>query len=102
MNDSTKTASLAMREIIDGYLVGKYDRNEAVKMLIFDVDHDVIHGSDTEFIVTDCYHSIKHLIEPGFETSDFELKYFLECFDGQRAYDLQEKIELTRKHFNSV
>ena len=87
-----------MKGIIDDYLDGKYGREEAVERLFYSVDLDVIYRPNPEFMVTDCYYTIKHLTETGFETTDFELAYFRDCLDGVRTYNIDEKIEMTRKH----
>ena len=51
-------------------------------------------------MVTDCYYTIKHLTETGYETTDFEMAYFRDCIDGTRIYNLDEKFELTRKYMS--
>jgi len=99
MNTANKNALSIMNNIIDDYLNGKHDREETVNKLFFSVDLDVIYSDDSEFMVTDCYYTIKHLTETGYETTDFELAYFRDCINGIREYDVDEKIELTRENF---
>jgi len=98
MNAANKNALSIMNNIIDDYLNGKYSREEAVDKLFFSVDLDVIYCPDSEFMVTDCYYTIKHLTEIGYETTDFELAYFRDCINGVREYDLEEKMALIRTH----
>ncbi|MCL2400858.1 MAG: hypothetical protein FWC91_14085 [Defluviitaleaceae bacterium] len=102
MNATNKNALSTMKCIIDDYLSGKYNREDTVDILLYSVDLDVIHCPNPEFMVTDCYYTIKHLTEAGHETTDFELVYFRDCISGVRTYDLDEKMELTRKYFNGT
>ena len=98
MDEINERALLLMKDIINDYLNEEYDRNEAVSKLTF-VDHDVIHCSSPELMVTDCYYTIAHLTEVGYETTDFELEYFRDCINGTRKYDLDEKMGLIREYY---
>ena len=98
INDTEK-AVLTMKSIIDSYLDGKYSREQAVDALIYSIDPNIMHCS-LELMVTDCYYTIKHLTETGYETTDFEMAYFRDCIDGTRIYNLDEKFELTRKYMS--
>jgi hypothetical protein len=97
MNQISKDALATMKNIIEEYLSGVYDRSAAVDRLIRLVNVDLLHNSDMEFMVTDCYYTIKHLTEAGYESTDFELSYFRDCINGVREYNLEEKMELTRR-----
>ncbi len=48
-------------------------------------------------IITDCYFALKHLKETGYETSNVEIRYFMDCFSGEREYDLEEKNKIILK-----
>ena len=92
-------ALIEMRSIIEGFLDGRYDSRKTVEKLIRTVDLDVICAINTDMMTTDCYYSIKHLTETGYETTKVELAYLKDCIDGIREYDVNEKIELTRKWY---
>lgn len=87
---------IVMKNIIEGYLNSDYDADESVERLIRNVDIEKIYDERTELIVTDCYFSIKHLTEEGYETCKAELLYFKDCINGIRKYDMNEKCELLK------
>jgi hypothetical protein len=101
MDKKNEKALLMMNDIIKGYLNGEYDRCEAVDKLVF-IDLDVIHCLNSEFMVTDCYYTIKHLTETGYETTDLELVYFRDCIDGIKNYDLNEKNAYLRSGYSRL
>jgi len=102
MNAADKNALLLMKAIINDYLDGRIDRENAANKVFNDVDLDVIYRVDSEPIVTDCYYSIKHLTEPGYETTDFEISYFRNCLNGIIEYSEDEKVKLTREYLNKL
>ena len=104
MNATNKRILFFMRDIIEEYLDGKLDREGAVDKLFFSLastDLEAIYDIDVESIIADCYHSIMHLTEKGYETTDFEMAYFRDCINGVRVYNLDEKMDLTRKFFET-
>lgn len=102
MDATNKNALFIMRDIINRYLDGQLSREEAVETVFFSVDLDLIHCTNPEIMVTDCYYTIKHLTEIGYETTDFELVYFRDCIDGKMVYNLDEKNKLLREHFDAM
>jgi hypothetical protein len=90
-----KIAQSIMKTIIDCYLNGECDCEEAVDKLFKYVDLLFLLESDATMFTTDCYYTIKHLTETGFETRRVELEYFRDCFNGIRQYNLDEKIKIT-------
>ena len=97
-----RNALSVMGNIIGGYLDGEYDRKETVINLMNFVDPYIINNDTLEFMVTDCYYTIKHLTETGYETTDFELAYFRDCIEGIREYSLDEKNKLLIEYFKSL
>ncbi|RJE47952.1 MULTISPECIES: hypothetical protein [unclassified Dehalobacter] len=77
-------------DLLKKYIFEGVDRYEIADELIKKVDINAIFSSD-DFIISDCFYAIKHLTEDKYETSINELKYFLECFEGLREYNLEEK-----------
>ncbi|NBJ14078.1 MAG: hypothetical protein FNP40_00575 [Dehalobacter sp. 4CP] len=76
--------------LLKKYIFEGVDRYEIVDELIEKIDINEIYSSD-DFVISDCFYAIKHLTEDKYETSINELKYFLECFEGLREYNLEEK-----------
>ena len=93
-----------MKSIIENYLENEITRQQVVEQLINRVDVGFIHNLDVKtepdnFFITDCYWTIKHLTESGYETTDEEIRYFSECFSGKRSYNVDEKNKMLRNHF---
>jgi hypothetical protein len=80
-----------LNEIIEDYLIGKYDRSKAVDKLITSIKPEEIYDLGTNPLITDCYFAIKHLTEKGFETTTDELVYLRDCIKGIREYNLDVK-----------
>ena len=81
-----------MRDVIDEYLSGKLDRPGAVRTFCDSItgdDIDIIHSS-FPCILTNCYHSIMHLTESGYETSDDEMAFFRDCIVKAKKYNPDE------------
>jgi len=93
-----------MKSIIQNYLNQDTTRAQAVEHLINKVDIDFILNLDVEsepdnFIITDCYWAIKHLLENCFETSNEELQYFNECLNNRRVYNIIEKNKILQEYY---
>ena len=101
-----KRTLLLMREIINEYMNEKLNRKEATYKLFFSISpHFIYRIFETEPMITDCYYSIKFLTghgHSGDETTDFEMEYFRDCFNGIREYNFDEKIELVKKHLKTI
>jgi hypothetical protein len=80
-----------LNEIIENYLIGRYDRLKAVDRLIATINPEEIYNLESNPLITDCYFAIKHLTEKGFETTNSELVYLRDCIKGIREYNLDEK-----------
>jgi hypothetical protein len=78
--------------LINAYLDG-VDKALIIDDLINRIDPGELYEID-DLEITDCYFAIKHLTEDKYETTPKELKYFLECFNGERKYNLEEKNKL--------
>jgi len=89
-----KIAQSIMKVIIECYLNYECDSDEAVSKLFKYVDLLKLLDSNATMFTTDCYYTIKHLTEAGYETTKAELEYFMDCFNGKRKYDTDEKNEL--------
>lgn len=79
--------------LIKKYLFDGIEKTIIVEELLKKIDSEEIYKLD-DFIISDCFFAIKHITEDKFETSNEELKYFLECFEEGRKYDIEEKNDL--------
>jgi len=100
----SKIVLIIMKRIIDEYLKDKLSRSEAVERLINEVDTDFIHDLDVKsnpgnFFITDCYYTIKHLTETGYESTDEEIRYFSDCLNKRCIYNLDDKNEILRNYY---
>ena len=87
-----------MRDVINAFLSGALDRQEAVERLwtsIDSTDLDIVYNSPAN-IMTECFFSIWHLTETGYETSDDEMAYFRDCIVKARVYDPDELTKFIR------
>lgn len=91
-----------LEELIIKYL-DKRDSDSTILELITKLDCEQIYSISNDLIITDCYFAIKHLNEDGFQTQDVELKYFLDCFQGKKQYNLSDKnFILEQRSKNSI
>jgi len=104
VKDCDKKTIKIMNNIIINYLAGKLTRDAAVKKLIFTVDiENVVLRNDVDPIIYDCYYTIKYLTHGGgFDSTDFEMMYFRDCFNGTRKYDVDEKLKLTKEYLDAL
>jgi hypothetical protein len=49
-------------------------------------------------LVTDSYFSLLHFATGEEMVTDAEWKYFLDCLNGNRVYNLEEKLQMTDKN----
>lgn len=88
-----------LKNINEKYLLGNKYKNEVEKELIDNIDCEEIYIID-DLLITDCYFALKHLVEEVNETSIVELKYFQECFNDLRKYNLDEKNAILTSSFD--
>lgn len=66
-------------------------------VLTADVNPTEIYASD-DMLVTDSYFSLLHFATGEEMVTDAEWKYFLNCLNGNRVYNLEEKLQMTDKN----
>lgn len=81
-----------MKDLITEYLDKKYDRDDIVNKLIHSVTISDLDEVDDEFL-NDCYYAIYEMNEAGFETTEKEVVYLKECFDGKRIFSRKKRDE---------
>ena len=70
-----------------------------IDALTANVNPTEIYASD-DMLATDSYFSLLHYATEEEMVTDAEWKYFLDCLNGNRVYNLDEKLQMTDK--NSV
>jgi hypothetical protein len=83
-----------LKELTLDFVNGKGNREETVKELRRRIKPEAIYKMpenvpDKEFI-REVYVSLDNLTEEGFAPSVAEIKYFAECFEGQRQFSQEE------------
>ena len=59
-------------------------------------DCEKIYDSDEE-LITDAFFTLKHYAGGEEEVSKDEWLYFLECLEGRREYNIEDKMRITTK-----
>lgn len=86
--------SLSETEGILKNLVSKLINYEITKekmadTLIREIDCDEVYNSNN-LLITHCYFTLKHVYEEKITRN--ELIYFLDCFNGEKLYNLEDKL----------
>ena len=88
-----------LKQIIDSVLQQGLSGQQLMEALIANVNPAEIYASN-DMLVTDSYFSLLHFVTGEEMVTDAEWKYFLDCLNGNRVYNLEEKLQMTDK--NSV
>ena len=81
-----------MKKVIEKVVKGNIDKY--VLMDYFDCEK--IYDSDEE-LITDAFFTLKHYAGGEEEVSKDEWLYFLECLEGRREYNIEDKMRITTK-----
>lgn len=79
-----------MSNLISKYLNKEIGKPEAIELLINGFVLEEVLTSNDELLM-DSYFAIKHLTEVGFETTNAELLYLLNCFTGKISFSHDDK-----------
>ena len=83
-----------LKELTLDLAAGKRNRADTVTELHRRIEADLVYDMDaTEAqrdFITQVYVSLDNLITDDFPPSEAEMKYFAECFEGQREFKLAE------------
>jgi len=94
-----------MNHIIQEYLAQKITRIQAREQVLYSdvtnyVNYEVDLDTDpNDLLIADCYYTVMHLTHTDYETTDEEMKYFSECFNGKRIYNMDEKNAMLREYY---
>ncbi len=86
-----------LKQIISLVLQQGLSGQSLMEVLMTNVDPTKIYASD-DMLVTDSYFSLLHYATGEEMLTDAEWKYFLDCLNGNRVYNLDEKLQMTDKN----
>ena len=86
-----------LKQIIRSVLQQGLSGQQLMKALIANVNPAEIYASN-DMLVTDSYFSLLHFATGEEMVTDAEWKYFLDCLNGNRVYNLEEKLQMTDKN----
>ena len=83
-----------LKQIIRSVLQQGLSGQQLMEALIANVNPTEIYASE-DMLVTDSYFSLLHYATGEEMLTDAEWKYFLDCLNGNRVYNLDEKLKMT-------
>ena len=86
-----------LKQIIRSVLQQGLSGQSLMEALTANVNQTEIYASD-DMLVTDSYFSLLHFATGEEMVTDAEWKYFLDCLNGNRVYNLEEKLQMTDKN----
>ena len=86
-----------LKQIIRSVLQQGLSGQSLMEALTASVNPTEIYASD-DMLVTDSYFSLLHYATGEEMLTDAEWKYFLDCLNGNRVYNLDEKLQMTDKN----
>ena len=86
-----------LKQIIRSVLQQGLSGQSLMEALTANVNPKEIYASD-DMLVTDSYFSLLHFATGEEMVTDAEWKYFLDCLNGNRVYNLEEKLQMTDKN----
>lgn len=85
-----------MKKVIEKVVKGNIDKYVLMDYLMDSFDCEKIYDSDEE-LITDAFFTLKHYASGEEEVSKDEWLYFLECLEGRREYNIEDKMRITTK-----
>ena len=86
-----------LKQIIRSVLQQGLSGQSLMDALTANVNSTEIYASD-DMLVTDSYFSLLHFATGEEMVTDAEWKYFLDYLNGNRVYNLEEKLQMTDKN----
>ena len=86
-----------LKHIIRSVLEQGLGGQSLMEVLTANINPTEIYASD-DMLVTDSYFSLLHYATGEEMLTDAEWKYFLDCLNGNRVYNLDEKLQMTDKN----
>lgn len=88
--EDEKIIIYALKDIISKILSGNISKKCIKEQIHSELDTREI-WEIKNFMITDCYYALKHMDEENISIKEWE--YFMDCFNGIRKYDVEEKIK---------
>lgn len=86
--DNDNLFKMILKDIVSNIVSGVISTEEVKERVQNELEsRDVWESSD--FLITDCYYTLKHITEENISLEEW--RYFEECFNGSRQYNLEEK-----------
>ena len=85
-----------LKMLIEKIVIGNIEKKKLEEYLIDNFDCELIYETDEE-LITDSYFSLKHYASGEEDISQEEWLFFLECLEGRRKYNANEKMRITTK-----
>ena len=73
-------------ELISQFLSGALDRKAVAKKLASDIPLHGVRGNRCD-LLPNIEWALRHIDEPGFYTTEAELRYYLECLRGEKVFN---------------
>ena len=86
-----------LKQIIRSVLQQGLSGQSLMDALTANVNPTEIYASD-DMLAMDSYSSLLHFATGEEMVTDAEWKYFLDCLNGNRVYNLEEKLQMTDKN----
>ena len=86
-----------LKQIISSVLEQGLSGQSLMEALTANVNPTEIYALD-DMLVSDSYFSLLHYATGEEMLTDAEWKYFLDCLNGNRVYNLDEKLQMTDKN----
>ncbi len=85
-----------LKVIIESLLKGNVDKYTLMEYILNNFDCEEIYDSNDN-VVTDSFFTLKHYASGEEEINNEEWLYFLDCLEGKREYDIEEKMRIMSK-----
>ena len=71
--------------LLEEYFDHKITRKKLAQQVATEISIDEIPGDKTS-LLPNVEHALRHITEPDYETTDAELRYYLDCLRGDRSF----------------
>lgn len=83
-----------IKMLIEKIIKENIEKKELLEYLIDNFDCEAIYNSDDN-LTTDVFFTLKHYASEEENVREEEWLYFLQCLEGQRKYNMKEKMAIT-------
>ncbi len=76
--------------LMNAYLRGEMSAAAVANEAIAQISPDADLGGNND-LLANCFVALSHLAEPGWKTTDREIRYLLKCLSGAAVFSLTER-----------